>query len=92
MFYNFGFEHIPKEMRKVIGNKSIITKVCRMQAYNSIMRGYFCIGFIDFMLKDKSLSEYANSLSPEEYKENDKITLKYFRQVKMIKNLLHCWW
>ena len=53
MFYNFGFEHIPKEMRKVIGNKSIITKVCRMQAYNSIMRGYFCIGFIDFMLKEK---------------------------------------
>ena len=74
-------------MRKVIGNKSIITKVCRMQAYNSIMHGYFCIGFIDFMLKDKSLSEYANSLSPEEYKENDKITLKYFRQVNDKKSL-----
>ena len=28
-----------------------------MQAYNSIMSGYFCIGFIDFMLIDKSLPD-----------------------------------
>ena len=43
------------------------------------MCGYFCIGFIDFMLKRKGLSEYANVFSPNEYERNDKIILKYFQ-------------
>ena len=43
------------------------------------MCGYFCIGFIDFMLKGKSLLEYTNLFSPNEYKRKDKITLKYFQ-------------
>ena len=42
------------------------------------MCGYFCIWFIDFMLKGKNLLEYANLFSPYEYKKNDKISLKYF--------------
>ena len=50
-----------------------------MQAYESITCGYFCIGFIDFMLKDKSLLDYTNLFSPNEYKKNDKIILKYFQ-------------
>ena len=49
--YGFGVEHIPKEIKKPIRNKNIITNIYRIQAYNSIMCGYFCIGFIDFMLK-----------------------------------------
>ena len=49
-----------------------------MQAYNSIMCGYFCIGFIDFMLKGKSLLDYTNLFSPNEHKKNDKKILKYF--------------
>ena len=57
---SFGVEHIPKEIRKFIGNKNIITIIYRIQAYHSIMCGYFCIGFIDFMLKGKSLLEYTN--------------------------------
>ena len=40
---------------------------------------YHCIGFIDFMLKGKSLLEYTNSFSPDEYKKTDKIILKYFQ-------------
>ena len=52
-FDSFGVEHIPKEKKKIIGNKNITTNIYRIQAYNSIMCGYFCIGFIDFMLKDK---------------------------------------
>ena len=44
------------------------------------MCGYFCIGFLDFMLKGKSLLEYTNLFSPHEYKKNDKITLKHFQQ------------
>ena len=43
------------------------------------MCGYFCIRVIDFMLKGKSLLEYKNSFSPNEYEKNDKIILKYFR-------------
>ena len=44
------------------------------------MSGYFFIGFIDFMLKGKSLLEYTNLFSPNEYKRNDRIILKYFQQ------------
>ena len=50
-FDSFGVEHIPKEIKKFIGNKNIITNIYGIQAYDSIMCGYFCIGFIDFMLK-----------------------------------------
>ena len=49
------------------------------------MCGYFCIGLIDFMLKDKSLLECKDLLFPNDYKKNDKITLKYFQ-----KQNLHC--
>ena len=76
-FDSFGVEHIPKEIRKFIGNKNI-TNIYRIQAYDSIMCGYICIGFIDFMLKGKSLLEYTNLFS-NEYKKNDKITLKNFQ-------------
>ena len=57
---------------------NIITDIYRIQAYDSIMCGYFCIGFIDFMLKAKSLLEYTNLFSPNNYAKNDKIILKYF--------------
>ena len=49
-----------------------------MQAYDS-MYGYFCIGFIDFMLKDKSLLDYINSFSLHEYKNYDKIISTCFQ-------------
>ena len=78
-FDSFWVEHIPKEIRKFIGNKNIITNIYRIQAYDSIMCGYFCIGFIDFMLKGKSLLDYTNVFSPNEYKKNYKIISKYFQ-------------
>ena len=46
-FDSCGVEHIPKEIKKFIRNKIVITSVYRIQAYNSIMCGYFCIGFIE---------------------------------------------
>ena len=49
-----------------------------MQACSSIICGYFCIGCIDFMLKDKSLLEYTNLHSPEEYKKDENIILTQF--------------
>ena len=48
-FERFGDKHIPKEIKKLICNKNIITNIHRIQAYYSMMCGYFCIGFIDFM-------------------------------------------
>ena len=79
-FDNFGFEHSPKEIRKFIGNKNVKSNIYRMQACDSIMCAYFCIGFIGFMLKGKRLLEYANLLSPKEYKKNDKIILRCSQQ------------
>ena len=58
-FYSFGVEHIPKENEKIIGNKSIATNAYRIQANSSIMCEYFCIVFIDFMLRGKSLLDYT---------------------------------
>ena len=75
---SLGVEHIPKEMRKFIGNKNI-TNICRIQGYNSIMCGYVCIGFIDFMFKGKSLLEYTNLFSLNEYRKNDRNILKHFQ-------------
>ena len=57
-FDSFGVEHIPKEIRKLIGNKNFITNIFRIHAYDLIMCRYFCIGFIDFMLKGKSLLDF----------------------------------
>ena len=44
------------------------------------MCGYFCIGFIDFMFKGKTLSEYTNLFSPYNFKKNDNIILSYFKK------------
>ena len=54
-FDSFPGEHIPKESKTFIGKKLIITNIYIIrQAYNSIMCGYFCIWFINFILKDEA--------------------------------------
>ena len=78
-FYSFGVEYISKEMKKLIGNKNIMINIYRIQANDSIMCGYFCIGFIDFMLKDKGLLNYTNLFSSYEYEKNDKTMLNHFQ-------------
>ena len=77
-FDSFGVEHIPKKIEKAIANKNIITNIYRIQAYDSIMHGYFCIGIIDFMLKGKSLLDHTSLFSQNDYEKNDKIIVKYF--------------
>ena len=59
-FDSVGVEHIPKEIMKFIGNKNIITNIFRIQAYDSIMCGYFCIRFINFMFNGNSLTDYTS--------------------------------
>ena len=87
-FDSFGVEHIPKEIMKFIGNeqsssaktrnKNIITNVFRIQTYDSIMCGCFCIGFMNFMFNDNSLTDYTSLFSTNDFKKNDDIILKYF--------------
>ena len=52
-FDSFGVEHIPEGIKEFIGNKNIKANIFRVQANNSVMCGYFCKGFIDFMPADK---------------------------------------
>ena len=92
-FDSFWFEYIPKEIRKFIGNKNVIINIYRIQAYDSIMFGYFRIGLTDFMLKGKNLLDYTNLFSANEYEKNDKIILKHFQQnLNKLKwlNVLQC--
>ena len=77
-FDSFGVEHIPKKIKTFINNKNIKANIFRIQAYDSIMCGYFCIGFIDFMLAGKTLTEFTNLFSPNNFKKNDDIVLNYF--------------
>ena len=53
-FDSFDVKDISKEIKKFIENKNTITNTYRIQVCNSIMCGYFCIEFIDFLLKGKS--------------------------------------
>ena len=76
---SFGVEHIPKEIRKFIRNKNVVTNIYRVQTCDSIMCGYICIRFIDFILKSKNLLECTNLFSPNVYQINGKIISKYFQ-------------
>ena len=78
-FDSFGEEHVLKEMRTFINNKNIKTNIFRIQAYDSIMCGYFCIGFIDFILAGKKLTDYTNLFSPNGFSKNDDIIFTYFK-------------
>ena len=77
-FDSFSVEHVPKEIKRFIGHKNTKTNIFGMQVDNSIMRGYFCTGFIDFMFAGRCLIAFASLFSPHDFKKNDKIILNYF--------------
>ena len=68
-FDSLGVENTPKEIKKVVNNKNISASIFRMQAYNSMMSGYFSIGFNDLIPKGKILLDYTNLFSPNEYEK-----------------------
>ena len=78
-FDSFVVEHIPEEIKEFVGNKKIKANIYRVQANDSVLCGYFCIGFIDFMLVDKTLTDYTNLFSPYDFDKNDQIILSYFK-------------
>ena len=66
-FDSFGVEHIPKEIKIFIDKSIVVGNIFRIQAYDSVMFGYFCIEFIDFMLKGKTLTDLSNLFSPNNF-------------------------
>ena len=78
-FDSFGVDHVSKEIKRFIRHKNTKTNIFRIQADNSIMCGYLCIVFIDFMFAGKSLIDFTSLFSSYDFKKNDEIILSYFK-------------
>ena len=78
-FDSFGVEHIPKEIKRFIGHKDMKANIFRIQAYNSIMYGYFCFGVIGFMSANETLIDFTSLFSTYDFEKNDQLILKYFK-------------
>ena len=79
-FDSFVVEHVPQEIKEFVGNKNIIAKIFRVQANDSVLCCYLCIGFIDFLLAGKKLTDFTNMFSPHDFEKNDDIILSYFKE------------
>ena len=82
-------EHVPKIIKEFINrplssasqNKNIKANIFRIQAYDSVMCGYFCIWFIDFIFKGKTLTTNTKTLNtnlslPNNFEKNYDIISK----------------
>ena len=78
-FDSYSVEYLPKEIKEFIRSKNIKANIFRVQAKNSVMCGYFCIGFIDFMLAGKKLTDFTSLFSPYGFEKNDDTILSYFK-------------
>ena len=78
-FGSFGVEHAPEENKDFTGNKNIIANIFRVQANSSIMCGYLCIGFIDFTVAGKKMTDFTHMFSPHDFEKNDLVILSYFK-------------
>ena len=58
-FDSFGVEHVLEEIKEFLRKKNIKVNIFSVHASNSIMCGYFCIGFIDFMFAGKKLTDFT---------------------------------
>ena len=79
-FDSFGVEYIPNQVKKFIGNKDTMNNIFRLQTYDSVMCGYFCLAFIDYMLDNKMLLHFTNLLSLYDFKKNDEIIVRLFKK------------
>ena len=78
-FDSFGVQHVSEEIKEFIGNKNIKANIFQVQVNNSVMCGYFCTGFIDFMLADKKTNDFSSLFSPHDFDKNDDIILSYLK-------------
>ena len=79
-FDYFRIEYIPQEVLNKIKEKSIIHNIFRIQDNESIMCQLYCIAFIEYMLAGKTLLDYTNLVSLNDYKKNDKVIYRYDRR------------
>ena len=73
------YADVPEKIEEFIGNKNVKANIFRVQANDSVMCGYFCRGFIYFMLAGKKLTDYTNLYSPHDFKKKDSIILSYVK-------------
>ena len=78
-FHYFGIEYIPQDVLSKIKDKSITHNIFRIQDNQSIMSGFYCIAFIEYMLAGKTVLDYTNLFTPNDYNRNNKIIYKYFK-------------
>ena len=78
-FNSFDVERVPEEIKEFVANKNIKANIFWVQPNDSVMCRCFCIGFIDFMLAGKKLTDFTNMFSPHNFKKNDDIILSYFK-------------
>ena len=77
-FNSFAVEHIPKELKHLLTIKKLKQIFLEYEDMISVMCGYFCIGFIHFMFKGKTLIGYTILFSPNNFEKNDDMILNYF--------------
>ena len=70
--YTFGIEYIPQEVLNKIKDKSIAHNIFRIQDNESIICGFYCIAFIEYILAGKTLLDYTNLFSPNDCKKNER--------------------
>ena len=78
-FDSFGIEYIPREVLSKIKDKSITQNIFRIQDNEPVMCGFYCMAFIEYMLAGKTLLDYTNLFSLNDYKKNGKIIYKDFK-------------
>ena len=76
---SFGIEYNPQEVLNKARDKSITYNISGIQGDESIMCGFYCIAFIEYVLTGKTLLDYTNLFPLNDYKNNDKIIHKYFK-------------
>ena len=60
-------------------DRSISHNIFRMQGNKSVMCGFYCIAFIEYMVAGKTLLDYTNLISPNDYKKNDGMTIRILK-------------
>ena len=75
-FDSFGIGYIPQEALNKIKHRSIKHNIFEIQHNGSIMCVFYCITLIEYMFGGKTLFDYINLFSPNNYKKNYKIIYK----------------
>ena len=78
-FDSFGIEYIPLEVLNKIRDKSITDNIFTIHDNEYIMCGFYCIAFAEYVPAGKTLLDCTYLFFPNDYKKNDKITYKYFK-------------